>query len=153
MPDALTLENAQPQNTQLEKAHSRKKHRKKKSRKGRGTGILTYLRIAWVDLFSITVIAGLMAGIYFAPINSYSTRVFPMWSSVLSMDMTDATHDLRAPIEFSYSFKEPPLNDWACGGVVLGVPLLFIALFQIRIRSIWDFHAGAVGVSKAVVTT
>jgi len=36
--------------------------------------------------------------------------------------------------------------------IVVFVPILVIAIFQLKIQSFWDFHAGVVGVLKAVVS-
>jgi len=45
-----------------------------------------------------------------------------------------------------------PLPTWGCALVVVFVPILVIAIFQLKIQSFWDFHAGVVGVLKAVVS-
>jgi hypothetical protein len=37
--------------------------------------------------------------------------------------------------------------------VVVVVPLLVIGLFQIKTWSLWDLHAGVMGVLKALVST
>jgi hypothetical protein len=46
-----------------------------------------------------------------------------------------------------------PLPTRGCAVVVVLVPLLVIGMFQIKTWSLCDFHAGVVGLLKAVVST
>ncbi|KAI6714441.1 lipid phosphate phosphatase 1 [Diplocarpon mali] len=52
-------------------------------------------------------------------------------------------------MEPSYPFVKEPLSTWACGMIVVFVPMLVITLFQLNMRSILDFHDGFTGTLKA----
>jgi hypothetical protein len=56
------------------------------------------------------------------------------------------------PREITYPWVTEPLPTFGCALVVVFVPLLVIAIFQLQTRSLWDFHAGILGVLKAVVS-
>ncbi|KAH9213380.1 phosphatidic acid phosphatase type 2/haloperoxidase [Leptodontidium sp. 2 PMI_412] len=58
-----------------------------------------------------------------------------------------------APPELSYPWIKEPIPTWACGVVVVLVPMLVITLFQLKLRSLWDFHAGLTGTLKATVSS
>jgi len=114
-------------------------------------GVITYLRVAWVDYLVIVLVAGLGLGIYFTPVYNVNHRVIPIWPSVMNSNITDALQDLRVPTEYSYPWLKEPLPSWACALVVILVPFLVICIFQLKIRSLWDLHAGLLGVLKAIV--
>jgi len=114
-------------------------------------GVVTYLRIAWVDYLFIALVAGLGLSVYFSPVYNANHRVIPVWRSAMNGNMLDAWQDLRVPTEYSYPWLKEPLPSWACAVVVIFVPFLVLCIFQLKIRSVWDFHAGLVGLLKAVV--
>jgi len=107
------------------------------------------LQILWADYTSLLILALLTIGIWVAPMYYVESRVVPLWPS----GSGGSIHDLRPPILLEYPWRPEPLPSWSCGFVVVCVPLLVVAAFQIKTRRLWDFHTGVVGILKAVVTT
>lgn len=101
-------------------------------------------------------VAILISSIYLAPTYHLKYRVMAMWfvgkESEHGRPMGYAP-DLRVPVEYGYPQEPMLLPSWICGVVVLVAPLLVITLFQIRVRSLWDFHAGVTGIFKALLST
>jgi diacylglycerol diphosphate phosphatase/phosphatidate phosphatase len=61
------------------------------------------------------------------------------------------TFAFRGPPEYSYPAVPEPVSSVSCALLVIFVPIIVIAVFQIRIRSFWDFHAGVFGSLKGIV--
>jgi len=120
----------------------------------RRISFVTYCRIAWIDYLCIAVIAGLTLGVYFTPMYLFNHRVIPILPSITPSTMTEPPWMLAfyLPREITYPWMSEPLPTWGCALVVVFVPILVIAIFQLKIQSFWDFHAGVVGVLKAVVS-
>ena len=116
--------------------------------------IRAYLRFVWIDTVLLALFGFLMLGLHFAPNNLRDPPLMPFWTQVpVAGNITGQNLDLRAPIEFLYPHRKTPLSDLACAVIVTIVPIVIIAIFQLRVCSIWDFHAGQVGILKAVTTT
>jgi diacylglycerol diphosphate phosphatase/phosphatidate phosphatase len=107
------------------------------------------LQIIWADYTSILTLALLTIGIWVAPMYYVESRVVPLWPS----GSGGSLHDLRPPVLLEYPCRPEPLPSWSCGFVVVCVPLLVVAAFQIQTRRLWELYAGVVGILKAVVTT
>jgi hypothetical protein len=112
-------------------------------------GPRTYLRILWADLFWLATISLLTAGIFFTPVFHFARRGVPYRNSVIRT----SPPDVHLPIEISYTYEKPPLPSWFCGCLVFAVPMIVIASFQIKIKSLWDWHCGMTGTLKALVAT
>jgi diacylglycerol diphosphate phosphatase/phosphatidate phosphatase len=114
-----------------------------------------YLRYTWIDALILAIFGLIILGLYWAPNNLRNSPLLPIWPAV-AMDGTVVPGrflDLRAPAEYEYPWQKSPLNDFVCALIITLVPILMIALFQIKVRSTWDFHAGHVGILRAVTTT
>jgi diacylglycerol diphosphate phosphatase/phosphatidate phosphatase len=122
------------------------------SRKKRSNGSRSYLGIVWPDYLCLAIVAIVELSLHEASIYHYKARLIPIWPSVILSD-NGVTSYIRAETRISYPLEPEPIPSFECGLIVVFVPLLVIALFQIKFRSIWDFHAGAVGVLKALVST
>ena len=107
------------------------------------------LQILWADYTSILILALLTIGVWVSPMYCVESRVVPLWLS----GSDGSIYDLRPPMLLEYPWRPEPLPSWSCGFVVVCVPLLVVAAFQIQTRRLWGFHAGVVGILKAVVTT
>jgi hypothetical protein len=68
-------------------------------------------------------------------------------------NMIETLSEVRLPSDMTYPMVKEPLPTWGCALVVVFVPLLVVAVFQLKTWSLWDFHAGVVGIFKAVVST
>lgn len=73
------------------------------------------------------------------------------WASESSLD--HALASLRPPMELDYPWRPEPIPSWACGVIVVLVPLLVVTLFQFKSPGLHELHAGISGVLKAVVAT
>lgn len=124
----------------------------KNIRSSTGVGWASYWSTVWLDWVSIACFAALMSGIYFTPMYSFDQRLVSM-QPLVSSKPNDPVLELRFPIELGFPWSKEPLSTTDCALVVIFVPILIIAFFQVRIKSIWDLHAGVVGVLKAVVAT
>lgn len=129
-------------------------------RHARRTGLVTYCRVAWLDYLCIAIIAALTLGVYFAPMYYFDHRLVPMWPPVMRFNMNktlsnmiETLSEVRLPSDMTYPMVKEPLPTWGCALVVVFVPLLVVAVFQLKTWSLWDFHAGVVGIFKAVVST
>ena len=113
-----------------------------------------YLRFIWVDALMLLLFGILITGLHFAPNNRHDLPLMPFWTQVpIIENFTVQNLDLRIPTEFLFPYRKAPLSDLACAVVVTLVPIIVIALFQLKICSVWDFNAGQFGTLKAVTTT
>ena len=115
-------------------------------------GFVAYLRATWPEYTSVVMIAILTGSVYFIPIYHYPQRVVPMLPSPW-FNTSSSLNALRAPTELTYPWEKEPLTSAECGMVVVLIPFLVIALFQFRLRSYWDLHAGFLGILKGVIST
>ncbi|CAL3972574.1 unnamed protein product [Diplocarpon coronariae] len=100
---------------------------------------ISYLRIVWFDYVSIAAVAASALWVHPLPMYYLEHRLISIKLSTYG----DATQDL------AYPFVKEPLSTWACGMIVVFVPMLVITLFQLNMRSILDFHDGFTGTLKA----
>jgi diacylglycerol diphosphate phosphatase/phosphatidate phosphatase len=121
--------------------------------KSNSTGWITYLRIVWRDWLCLGLVALLSAGLYFTPIYCFRHRLVSINTPVSSNNIVDTHHDLRFSVDLGYPWSREPISTLACALVAVFVPASVMALFQLRLRSLWDMHAGTVGVLKAIVST
>ncbi len=116
-------------------------------------GIVTYVNAVAINQASLFVVIGLTVGILFAPMYQFAERKFHVWPTSMNSTMLISTWDVRPPSDYGYPLQKEPLDSWACALIVVLVPWIVIGLFQIKLRSLWDFHAGCVGIAKAVIST
>ncbi|PBP18364.1 phosphatidic acid phosphatase beta [Diplocarpon rosae] len=109
---------------------------------------ISYLRIVWFDYVSIAAVAASALWVYSLPMYYLDHRLIPIQFSTSEDAIQDSVPEIRGPIELSYPYVKEPLPTWACAVVVVFVPMLFITMFQLKMRSIWDFHAGFTGTLK-----
>ncbi|KAH7350965.1 phosphatidic acid phosphatase type 2/haloperoxidase [Rhexocercosporidium sp. MPI-PUGE-AT-0058] len=112
-----------------------------------------YWRIVWRDYFSIAVFAACSLWVYSLPIYLLDHRIVQVSNLSTESNMGDQLPSFGGPPELSYPWIKEPIPTWACGVVVVVVPMLVITLFQLKLRSIWDFHAGLTGTLKATVSS
>jgi len=110
-----------------------------------------YWQIVWIDYASIVIVAAFSLFVYYLPMYQIEQRLVPLSRSISSTNMDDALRSIYSPPELSYPTFQEPLPSWACAMVVVFVPLFVISIFQFKLRSLWDFHAGLTGTLKAVV--
>lgn len=107
-----------------------------------------YLRFVWVDALVIHLFGILVIVFKFVP-NSIDDRP----QMPFRTHATGENLDLRFPTDFLYPYQDPPLSEFQCSIIFAVVPIAVIGLFQLRTRSIWDYHAGQIGTFRALTTT
>jgi hypothetical protein len=131
-----------------------KASRKAQLKRAARARIILFLRYTWIDTLVLFIFGIIILCLYWAPNNLRTPPVIPIWPRVPVDGNTCAKFlDLRAPTEFQYPWQKSPLSDIVCAVIITVVPIVVIGLFQLKIRSCWDFHAGQLGVLKAVTTT
>jgi diacylglycerol diphosphate phosphatase/phosphatidate phosphatase len=109
--------------------------------------------IIWLDYFYILLFASITLIIWRMPIYYFDDRLVPMSGSADANSFEGLELKLQAPLELAFPWRSEPLSSLACGMIVMLTPLLIVGMFQIKLRSLCDFHAGISGAFKAVVAT
>ena len=116
--------------------------------------IILFLRYTWIDTLILCISGIVVLCLYWAPNNLRNPLVIPIWPrSPVNGSPGGMSLDLGTPTEFQYPWQKSPLNDIVCAVIITIVPIVVIGLFQLKIHSCWDFHAGQMGILKAVTTT
>ena len=102
-----------------------------------------FLRLVWLDLLCLTLVSLVMGALYLVPINRRNYRVFPVWR--------DSDGSLRGPAYISYPYVPQIITSPVAAAVCLTVPIAIVALFQVRLRSVWDMHAATFGLLRALI--
>jgi hypothetical protein len=132
-------------------SHTPRRHSEVVSREDIG---LSYLRIVWLEYLSIAVVAASALWVYSLPVYYLEQRLIPIQrSSALGNASEGSVLLFHGPVELSYPLVKEPLPTWACGLVVVFVPLLVVTMFQLKLRSLWDFHAGFTGTLKTAAVS
>jgi hypothetical protein len=116
-------------------------------------GRAAYIQVVWLEYLCLSVVAAFTLGLYCTPTYYKDYRVVPMLPSITPSGISQPFGQFQLPLEISYPLVGEPLPTRGCAVVVVLVPLLVIGMFQIKTWSLWDFHAGVVGLLKAVVST
>ncbi len=119
----------------------------------RRRGWAAYLRVTWLEYLGLIVVAGLTLIVYCTPMVSKDHRVVSFVPSINLSNKHQPFQEFQVPMEISYPWVKEPIPTFGCALVVVFVPLLVIGIFQIKTRSLWDLHAGVIGVLKALVST
>ena len=116
-------------------------------------GWTTYIQVAWREYLCLSVVVGFTLALYCTPMCYKEYRVVPMLPLVAPSSTSRHVEQFQLPMGISYSRVKEPLPTYSCATVVVLVPLLVMFIFQINHWSLWDFHAGVIGVLRAVVST
>lgn len=116
-------------------------------------GRRAYLRLVWPDYISLFWVAGLTVALYYSPMYYLGNNMISIWPSLLTGTISHPALDSDIPHGLPYPGVETPLSSWMCGVVVNAVPLVIVAVFQLKFRSLWDLHAGLMGVLKTTLVT
>jgi diacylglycerol diphosphate phosphatase/phosphatidate phosphatase len=119
----------------------------------RRRGWVTYFRVTWLEYLGLIVVAGLTLGVYCTPMFSKDHRVVSLVPSINLSNKDQPFQEFQVPMDISHPWVKEPIPTFGCALVVVFVPLLVIGIFQIKTRSLWDLHAGVMGVLKALVST
>jgi hypothetical protein len=113
----------------------------------------TFFHLVWLDYISTLVFVPVTLVIWRMPIYHSNARVVQMSPWTFADNLSDFEPGLRSPLELAYPWRPEPLPSWACGVVVVLIPLLVVCSFQFKSRNLSDLHAGTSGALKAVVAT
>ncbi len=106
-----------------------------------------YARLVWRDVLGIVCLAVLIGGLQLVPMTRGLYRHIPM---LLVGKMDGGGMELRGPVEYSYPYMEEILSTMAAALIVIIVPIFIFSIFQIALKSWWDFHTSVVGLLKAL---
>ncbi|CZT41417.1 uncharacterized protein RSE6_01153 [Rhynchosporium secalis] len=119
----------------------------------RGGDCPSYWSLVWRDYVSIAVVAAGSLWVYLLPMYLLDHRVVHVSRLTPQSGIEDQLSRYGGPPELSYPWIKEPIPTWACGFVVVVVPMLIVTLFQLKLRSLWDFHAGLTGNLRANVSS
>ena len=120
---------------------------------GRRSNWTTSIQVAWLEYTCLSAVAALTLSLYCTPMYYKDRHVVPMLPSITPFSTPRHIESYQLPVGISYPWVKEPLPTHGCALVVVLAPLLVIGLFQIKTWSVWDFHAGVVGLLKGVVST
>jgi len=113
----------------------------------------SYLRLVWLDYLSIFAVGGLTFGLYWAPTHYSESQIIALKASIVNVSLLDPVQNPSITNKLSALHVNPHLPSWLCGLAVTVIPLMIVAAFQLKFRSLWDFHAGLVGILKTTLIT
>ena len=119
----------------------------------RRRGWATYLRVTWLEYVCLVVVGGLTLGVYCTPMFRKDHRVVSLMPSINLSNKDQPFQEFQVPMDISHPWVKEPVPTFSCALVVVFVPLLMIGIFQLKTRSLWDLHAGVMGVLKALAST
>ncbi|KAL9944038.1 hypothetical protein D7B24_000349 [Verticillium nonalfalfae] len=111
-----------------------------RSRRSCGQFFLGWLRTMWLDLLTMAVLGFATLGIYSAPLAA--TRTFPV-------TFTDSG-DIVFP-SLAYPERGWIISSGLSACISAFIPIVFILLAQIRVRSFWDANNAIMGVVQALI--
>jgi hypothetical protein len=100
-------------------------------------------RLLWIDALWIAAVALAMGGLYLVPPHRRGSRLFPLWHG--------PDGRIVGPSDISYPYVEEILTSLYAAIACLLVPIALVLVVQLRVKSIWDFCAGVLGLLKALV--
>ncbi|KAL2071524.1 hypothetical protein VTL71DRAFT_12759 [Oculimacula yallundae] len=119
----------------------------------RGGDDTSYWSLVWRDYVSIAVVAAGSLWVYLLPMYLLERRIVQVSQLSPQAGAENQLPSYAGPPELSYPWIKEPIPTWACGVVVVLVPMLVVTLFQLKLRSLWDFHAGLTGTLRANVAS
>lgn len=113
----------------------------------------TYFQVVWLEYLYLSVVAAFTLALYCTPMYYKEYRVVLMLPSITPSSTSELFRQYQLPMGISYPRVQEPIPTYGCAVVVVLVPSLVMSIFQIKHWSVWDFHAGVIGVLRAVVST
>ena len=111
------------------------------------------LRSSILDYLYILLFVPVTLVVWKLPVYAFDARLVPAFLRAEADAFGGSELDFRFPLELAFPWRPEPISSLACGVMVVLSPLLVAGVFQIRLRSVGDFHAATSGALKAVVTT
>ena len=102
--------------------------------------IRLYLQTFWMDYLLMAIMGALGLSIYY--LRPAPNRVFPVYF---------ANGEIVQP-EFSYPFRKDIIPIWLAAFLAFIIPLIFIALMQIRVRSFNDANTAIMGLLFSLIS-
>lgn len=99
-----------------------------------------YVKTYWMDYLLMSIMGGLGLGIYY--LRPVPNRLFPIYF---------ANGEIVHP-EYSYPFRKDIIPIWLAALLAFAVPVTFILLMQIRLRSFRDANAAIMGLLYSLIS-
>lgn len=106
-----------------------------------------------LDYFYILLFLLITVTIWRLPVYAADERLIPVFLHDEASILDGSNLNFHFPTELAFPWRPEPLSSVVCGAVVVLSPLVVFGSFQIKLRSVCDFHAAFSGVLKALVTT
>ncbi|KAI1461060.1 acid phosphatase/Vanadium-dependent haloperoxidase [Annulohypoxylon moriforme] len=107
-----------------------------------------WLKVTWLDILTMFIIGAIALGVYSLP--PPGMRWFPL--TVIDARTGDDTGEVVYP-QFAYPYRPQIISSWLDTVLAILVPLFFLVILQIRIRSFWDLNNFIMGFIYALETS
>ncbi|KAK6540166.1 hypothetical protein TWF694_008987 [Orbilia ellipsospora] len=98
-----------------------------------------WVRTIWVDILTMAAMGAVGLGVYMAP--PAPTRSFPVYFS---------NGEIVYP-QFAYPLRKNIIPIWLAAVLASLIPIVFIVLFQVRIKSFWDANNAILGLLYSLI--
>ncbi|EPS43780.1 hypothetical protein H072_2216 [Dactylellina haptotyla CBS 200.50] len=98
-----------------------------------------WFKTIWLDILTMAAMGAIGLGVYMAP--PAPTRSFPVYFS---------NGEVVYP-EFAYPLRKNIIPIWLAAFLASMIPIVFILLFQIRIKSFWDANNAILGLLYSLI--
>lgn len=98
-----------------------------------------WFKTIWLDILTMALMGAVGLGVYMAP--PAPTRSFPVYF---------ANGEIVYP-EFAYPLRKNIIPIWLAAFLASIIPITFILLFQIRIKSFWDVNNAVLGLLYSLI--
>jgi len=105
----------------------------------RRPGFMSWVRTIWLDLLTMVLMGAVGLGVYMAP--PAPTRNFPVY-------FRDG--EVVYP-EIAYPLRKNIIPIWLAAFLAAVIPITFILLFQIRVKSFWDVNNAILGLLYSLI--
>ncbi|KAI1381453.1 acid phosphatase/Vanadium-dependent haloperoxidase [Hypoxylon crocopeplum] len=99
-----------------------------------------WLKLTWPDILTMLLVGAVAIGVY--SIRPAGTRMFPL--TVIDARSGGDTGEVVYP-EFAYPYRPQIISSWLDTVLALLIPLFFLLIIQIRVRSFWDLNNAIIG--------
>ncbi|KAI0831552.1 acid phosphatase/Vanadium-dependent haloperoxidase [Hypoxylon sp. FL0890] len=107
-----------------------------------------WLRVTWLDILTMIILGAVALGVY--NLRPPGHRLFPL--TVIDARTGADTGEVVYP-QFAYPYRPQIIPSWLDSVLAILVPLFVFLLFQIRVRSFWDFNNVIIGFIYALLTS
>lgn len=118
----------------------RRRHPPQAYSMARRPGFGLWLKHTWLDILTMAILGAVGLGVYMLP-------PAPNRSFAVAYPNGEVVYP-----QFAYPLRKEVVPIWLAAVLAGGVPILFFALMQIRVRSFWDFNNAVLGLLYSLIT-